>query len=260
MTPPGRTQFRDEIMRLRRKTTEQVKKQLRPVDEIALRTASLYGIDEDQLGITGFEDDTTKRLRIADAFLRKSGMSSLKRVLPALLSIKGQPYTLNDYFPFEPFFRTHVPLSVLLKTARQVSKCVQFDSEIVRLANGQQAAVRDLCPGDMVLSLDDDYRFVRGRIKNIWQNGSKPVLRIRTRMVAEIEITAEHRLRTFDGYLPASELRIGDRLAGVRQAALFTNKSQDRDRIVLTAYMLGDGCCGRGQWALTHEVGPALDE
>lgn len=43
-------------------------------------------------------------------------------LLPLLLNLNGQPYTLNDYFPFESVFGVHLPHELLLKTARQVSK------------------------------------------------------------------------------------------------------------------------------------------
>lgn len=43
-------------------------------------------------------------------------------LLPLLLNLSGQPYTLNDHFPFEPVFQTSLVEELLMKTARQVAK------------------------------------------------------------------------------------------------------------------------------------------
>jgi len=86
-------------------------------------------------GLTGFEDETTRRLMLADHFLRKGNVASLRPVLPALLSIKGKPYRLRDHFPFEPFFRTRVPSTVLLKTGRQVSKSTSLAAQGIIFSN-----------------------------------------------------------------------------------------------------------------------------
>lgn len=61
--------------------------------------------------------------------VRRSQLPSFRPLLPLLFRLKGKPYRLEDYFPFEPFFRTRMPTMMLLKTGRQVSKsttlCVQ---------------------------------------------------------------------------------------------------------------------------------------
>ncbi len=84
---------------------------------------------------TGFEDDNTKKLMVADHYLRKGGMPSLKPLLPLMLALKGKPYRLDRYFPFEPFFRTRIPKMVLLKTGRQVSKSTSLAAQGVVFSN-----------------------------------------------------------------------------------------------------------------------------
>lgn len=86
-------------------------------------------------GPTGFEDEFTKNLILANKMLRESGMMSLKPLLPLLLKLKGKPYRLHNYFPFEPFFRTRMPKSVLLKTGRQVSKSTSLAAQGVLFSN-----------------------------------------------------------------------------------------------------------------------------
>lgn len=74
------------------------------------------------LQLTGFEDQTAKRVLVAKHIMAKCKHVTLRPLLPLLLNIKGKPYTLTDYFPFEPFFRTRLSRKFLLKTGRQVSK------------------------------------------------------------------------------------------------------------------------------------------
>ena len=49
-------------------------------------------------------------------------MPSLVPLLPVLLRLKGEPYTLLNHFPMEPVFSSVAPRTLVLKTARQVSK------------------------------------------------------------------------------------------------------------------------------------------
>jgi len=47
---------------------------------------------------------------------------SYVRLLPLILNLNGEPYRLQDHYPFESVFGTYLPPELLMKTARQVSK------------------------------------------------------------------------------------------------------------------------------------------
>lgn len=49
-------------------------------------------------------------------------LPTMAPILPQLLSIKGEPFTLKDHFPFEPLYNLVIPPQLLLKTGRQTSK------------------------------------------------------------------------------------------------------------------------------------------
>ena len=89
----------------------------------------------DDLTLTGYEDDNTRRLLIASHLLGKTGRLTLRPVLPLLLQLKGKPYHLQDHFPFEPFFRSRMPKRTLLKTGRQVSKSTSLAAQGVLFSN-----------------------------------------------------------------------------------------------------------------------------
>lgn len=101
-------------------------------DAISLRARTL---EENLPQLTGFEDDDTRRLILANRYLRKAKIPTLKPVLPLLLQLKGKPYTLQNYFPFEPFFRTRMARTTLLKTGRQVSKSTSLAAQGVVFSN-----------------------------------------------------------------------------------------------------------------------------
>jgi len=86
-------------------------------------------------GLTGREDEYERRVTAAIHSLRAAGMPTLRPLLPLFLNLKGRPYTLDDHYPFEPFFRTLLPRSVLLKTGRQVSKSTSLAAQGVVFSN-----------------------------------------------------------------------------------------------------------------------------
>lgn len=108
------------------------------------KASDTYGIDIDALMKTplmaGYQpgptdDPIVQRLRMAQHVMGRSGHTTLKPVLPLLLSIRGKPYHLHDHFCFAPFFRTRMPQMTLLKTGRQVSKSTSLASQGVLFSN-----------------------------------------------------------------------------------------------------------------------------
>ena len=193
--------------------------------------------------------------------LRAGRLTSIAPLLPAFLALQGKPYRLDDHFPFEPFFRFEAPQQLVMKTGRQIGKCVSLAAaHKVRLANGRQVSATELRLGDLVLSLGPDGRFAPQPVTNIWQTGEKPVFLVRTRLGASYEITADHRMLAWDGYRPLRDLRVGDRLAAVRKGGQFGRYKEARSRIILTAYMIGDGSCVAGNLSFTSACGQVLDE
>ncbi len=189
------------------------------------------------------------------------GLQTLEPLLPLSLALDGEPYNLLEHAPFSPMYRLTMPSQLLLKTGRQTGKCGRFVDGLIRKADGQQIGIAELHVGDRLLSLEDDCTFAGRRVLNIWEAGEKPVVRVKTRLGADIEITDEHRLRTLLGYKTVAELQIGDRLASVRAGGEWQNRPQPRERIILTAYMIGDGnCYTSGNWQMAAAAGPVLAE
>jgi hypothetical protein len=63
------------------------------------------------------------------------GVPNLSQVLPTMLCLKGRPYSLDHHFPFEPFFSTIMPRSMVLKCGRQVSKSTSLAAQGIIIAS-----------------------------------------------------------------------------------------------------------------------------
>jgi hypothetical protein len=124
------------VMKVRKRkpvlTQAQRLKQEREQNDVQLED---LGLDLSGVQVSGFEDATTKRLLLAQHYLRKGRVATLRPILPAMLALKGQPYQLKDHFPFEPFFRTRMARTTLLKTGRQVSKSTSLAAQGIIFSN-----------------------------------------------------------------------------------------------------------------------------
>jgi DNA-directed DNA polymerase III PolC len=81
-----------------------------------------------------------------------------------------------------------------------------------------------------LLQMDDDGRIRPGRLKAIHQNGTKPLLEIRTAGGRSIKVTANHRLLASDGYREASEIAEGTELVVLAPAESYVKKGNQTTR------------------------------
>jgi len=188
-------------------------------------------------------------------------LPSYELFLPFVLQLNGKPYTLRDHFAFQTLYRTDCPRVLTVMSGRQVAKCVRIsEHNRVALANGRPVAGHELRIGDAVMTVDDNYRAASGVVVNKFDSGLRDVLRITTRLGNVLEVATTHPLRVLPGWVASGDLRVGARIAAARRGGTFGTAPLD-DRAILTAYMIGDGCCGcSGNWSFTAMAGEALDE
>ena len=162
--------------------------------------------------------------------------------LPALFRFKGQPYSLDDYPQFKTMYDYEMVPDTLWICGRQGGKC-EVGTTPVSLRNGKTVKLQDIQVGDEVLSKDQHCHIGVRRVTAKFDHGVKDLIRIRTSMGSTLDLTREHRLYTLLGYKCAGLLKVGDRLATPRRGGEFMDKPMPQDRIALTAYLIGDGCC-----------------
>lgn len=76
-----------------------------------------------------------ERVQATRALFELGAFPTVEPLLPALLNLKGKPYSLRDHFPFSPMFTTQMPRRIVLKTGRQVSKSTSIASNGIVTAN-----------------------------------------------------------------------------------------------------------------------------
>jgi len=153
---------------------------------------------------------------------------------------------------------------ILFICGRQLGKCQGVDTEVLT-TNGRLVRLGDIQVGDTVLAKDDNFKFVPRKVTDKFDQGRKKLICIKTRMGAEIEVTREHRLLTATGFRCAGTFHVGTRIGTPRKCGEFTGVvTPPRDRVALTAYAVGDGCCSQpgaiGITTAASEVKSALAE
>jgi intein/homing endonuclease len=194
------------------------------------------------VGKNGQQLPDADRVAMMRQLALQGGIDSLEPLLPGMLNLDGYPYSLRDYQPFGPMFRLLIPKSQVWVTGRQVSKTVMLGGEQrVLLSTGQRVRGEDLVVGDQVISIDNKYFAVTGTVLKTVRTEPKPILHIKTRMGTVLDIAETHPLLKLSGWTVGAELRVGDRVAALRRGGSFGQISESFERIVATAYLIGDG-------------------
>ncbi|MFQ6027574.1 MAG: ribonucleotide reductase N-terminal alpha domain-containing protein, partial [Dehalococcoidia bacterium] len=119
--------------------------------------------------------------------------------------------------------------------------CVTGDT-LIYTGNGLQRA-SDLCFGAEDMAVTVDGRFQRGQFRPagpVLATGVKPVCRVVTAEGYEVRVTADHRLMTDRGWVPAGELEFGDRVHLLNQKGGFGDQgSPELGRLL--GWLIGDG-------------------
>ena len=178
--------------------------------------------------------------------LMKAGkLTNVAPLLPAMFTLRGKPFSLKDHMIWEPLFNMQVPKKRTIVCGRQVAKTVLSTSSVITY-NGEPKVATDIKVGDNLLCLNEQasgWVSTSGRVTNVFDHYTKPMRRIVTRMGSELTVSKDHRLRTAEGYVRSEELNVGDRICTIRKGGVFENIPVDRKRLIITPYIIGDGCC-----------------
>jgi intein/homing endonuclease len=104
---------------------------------------------------------------------------------------------------------------ILLKTARQVEKCVA-DFTHVLCADGSRKMAKNLVVGDKLVGFDHQGRRLVDIVLGSETNGKQPCLRIEVSGGRSVSVTVNHPLRTVSGWITAENLKEGDSIAALR--------------------------------------------
>ncbi len=127
------------------------------------------------------------------------------------------------------------------------SGCLTGDT-LIPLSDGRMIRidqlVRDYGSDEFtVLTTDEHYRLVPGRISNAFSTGVKPVYTLKTRLGRIIRATANHKFLTVDGWKRLDELSTEDRVACPNRLIIENNgNTLSNNELALMGHLIGDGC------------------
>lgn len=153
----------------------------------------------------------------------------------------------------------------LYKCGRQVEK-TEVVSSICRRADGSPVAAGDVKVGDVLATMSSDgSHMTTGTVTWVSQRYKKPCVQIRSRQGHITRVATTHPMRSWDSWKDGGSVSAGDRLAVVRRCGEFTGTlAPPKERIRLTAYLIGDGSIGGndvdGDIGFTQMSGVVLNE
>ena len=175
-------------------------------------------------------------------------------MLPNLFRVKGEPFSLKDRPQFDVLFEKTLYPDLIIMSGRQLGKCVKCTKK------DDSLALRDCfgCRLDTAFDNQDishvaserDSVSHTGKVTCYMSPGMKQILEIKTALGRTLQVSEEHGVRTFDGYEKAGNLSVGSRVMTMRRCYSFGTLRESEYRIALTAYLIGDGCCGLGRYAM----------
>jgi deoxycytidine triphosphate deaminase len=125
-----------------------------------------------------------------------------------------------------------------------VGKCVTGDTRVVDAETGDYLPVRDFVSERRAATLAlDGLNVRRGAVTDHRHSGIEPVYQLTTWTGLQIKATAAHPFRTWDGWVPLSQLRPGDRIAVARCCPVFGRGDLAEHEATLLGLMFADGQC-----------------
>jgi len=80
------------------------------------------------------DSDGARGLQQVVKLVASGGLHNLEPLLPLVLSLNGQPFTLRNHFHFQPIFKCNQPRKTILKTGRQTGKSQSISALMVLLS------------------------------------------------------------------------------------------------------------------------------
>ncbi|PVZ14351.1 intein-containing recombinase RecA [Actinomycetospora cinnamomea] len=128
------------------------------------------------------------------------------------------------------------------------NKCLAEGTKVFDPVTGITHAIEDIVDGRLpvhVVASDKARRLHPRPVVSWFDQGDQEVIGLRLRGGPELWVTPDHKVLTEDGWRPAGELGVGDRVARPREFAGFgTEEPMPPEHARLLGYLIGDGYVG----------------
>lgn len=124
------------------------------------------------------------------------------------------------------------------------NRCLNADAEVVDYDSGRVWTVGELFRSQRkisVVTLDENWRLMRGQVTDIVSNGVHPVFQLVTKSGRTIRATANHPFFTIHGWKLLGELEVGDRIGVARIVPTSANNKWEEYQLAVLGYFLSEG-------------------
>ena len=129
----------------------------------------------------------------------------------------------------------------LVGVPKKNGKCSTIDT-MYSMADGSLKSAGELHPGDVVISWDEGAkRLVPARVSAVADNGVRPIIEVVTKRGRHLRVTEEHPVLTTTGWVQASQLKAGQRVAAANAWEPVGCVPLDFDTALFLGHMVGDG-------------------
>ena len=137
-----------------------------------------------------------------------------------------------------------------------VRRCIDEDS-LILMANGETKKVKDVKPGDRVLSVNSDGVVKPDTVNKVYNNGKQETYKITAKHNYELIATKGHKVLTQRGWQKVEDLTHDDFIMTPREIIcdkddLIPSKRLDMNDMFLIGIMIGDGTLGNDSMAFTN--------
>ena len=124
------------------------------------------------------------------------------------------------------------------------NKCVVGETEVLHAETGERTTVGDLFRDRRpftVHALNERGELRPRRVTDVVWNGRKPTFELRTGQGKRLIATANHPVRTFDGWTNLGDLKPGDRIAAPRRLQVSDGGRMPRHELTVLAGLIAEG-------------------
>ncbi|MDQ1631132.1 MAG: replicative helicase, partial [Frankiaceae bacterium] len=142
----------------------------------------------------------------------------------------------------------HAGQLIVVAARPGLGKCLKADTLVTDSLSGERMTVAEFVrrgqAGEKLAihTLGDDWQLGKVRPSDFIHNGVRPVFRMTTRSGRSISATANHPMRTLNGWVPLENLKAGDAIAVPRRLRVSGTDELPDALVAITAYLIGDGC------------------
>lgn len=136
-------------------------------------------------------------------------------------------------------------LKKVARCGRRTGKCLPGWVKVFDPTTGERKTMEELYKSNQanVLTMQDDFKISKATTNIVIDNGIKEVFNVRLKTGREIDATDNHPLYTINGWKEIKDIKVGDYIAVPSSLHYFGNEEVTDEKVVFTAYMIGDGNC-----------------